>query len=166
MAQLHPQGLLAAYLAPPVLASALQLTPATAYPRGPLAYAWSAVVYAVCVPGIFALTLILYTAFFLRGDMLKLDLLTSLAPVVLMAVTLPLVKRKVSIRALPGIDRLSGLVMILAATFTTFIVLDRLRVMVVFHGSIWTMLALGVGLFLLFRFGWNRLTGSREPSPY
>ena len=154
----------AALAAPAVVAGGLQLTPALHHPRGPLALTWSTVVYAACVPGICAITLVLYMMLFQRHDLLKLDVLAVFGPVASMVATLGLAGRKVNIGDLPGVDRLGGMLMMLGATFLMLFFLDRTRILVMFHGSIWTLLGIGVVLFIVFKLGMSRVFGRRDPA--
>ena len=73
----NPQALGALLGAPCAAALALQAAPATDWPRGPLAYVWSAIVYAASVPGIFAAVTLFYAGFVLRQNLLELDLLVA-----------------------------------------------------------------------------------------
>ena len=84
-------------------------------------------VYASCVPGIFALTLLIYLFLFERQSVFALDLVTQLAPVVAMTATLLLVRRNVDLDYVPGFDRLSGLLASIAGVFFLMYVAERFR---------------------------------------
>lgn len=161
----NPQALGALLGAPCAAALALQAAPATDWPRGPLAYVWSAIVYAASVPGIMAIVTLLYLGLGLHKNVLETDLLLAFGPIVAMVAVLWLVGRKVPISALPGVDRLGGMLLMLAATFAMLFMLDRTRIMVLFHGGIGSLLLIGLGLFVVFKFGFNRLFGRRPPAP-
>lgn len=163
LASANPQILAAALGGPVVAALALQVTPALTRPRGSLATLWSLVVYAACVPGICAVTVLLYLLLFDRRDLMNLDVLAVFGPIAAMIATLGLAGRKADIGSLPGVDRLGGMLMMLGATFLMIFFLDRTRILVMFHGSIWSLLAIGVALFLVFRFGMLKVFGRREP---
>ena len=165
LASANPQLMATLLAAPAGGALALQLTPPLHHPRGPLAVAWSTVVYAACIPGICAITAILYMVLFARTDLMKLDVLALFGPIVAMVATLGLAGRKVDIGALPGVDRLGGMLMMLGATFLMLFFLDRTRILVMFHGSIWTLLGIGLVLFLVFKFGMSRVFGPRRRDP-
>lgn len=162
LASAQPGLLAALFAAPAGGALALQLTPTLHHPRGPLAVAWSTLIYAASVPGICAITAILYMMLFQRADLMKLDVLATFGPIAGMIATLGLAGRKVHIGGLPGIDRLGGMLMMLGATFLMIFFLDRTRILVMFHGSIWTLLGIGVVLFIVFKFGMSRVFGSRS----
>lgn len=163
LASANPQILGAVLGAPVVAALALQATPPLVRPRGSLATVWSAVVYAACVPGICAITALLFTVLFDRRNVMHLDVLAIFGPIAAMVATLGLAGRKADIGSLPGVDRLGGMLLMLGATFLMIFFLDRTRILVMFHGSIWTLLGLAVVLFLVFRFGMLKVFGRREP---
>jgi hypothetical protein len=79
-----------------------------------------------------------------------------------MVTTLGLVGRNVDFRALPGFDRLSGLVLMLAATFATVILVSKTNFVVLFHGSFWNLVLLAVGVFLMLKYG-THLMFRRKP---
>ena len=162
LAGANPQILAAALGWPVVAATALQATPALGRHRGGLATLWSVVVYGACVPGICAVTVLLYLLLFDRRDLMNLDVLAVFGPIAAMVATLGLAGRKADIGALPGVDRLGGMLLMLGATFLMIFFLDRTRILVMFHGSIWTLLAIAVVLFLVFKFGMSRVFGRRE----
>jgi len=156
-----PWTVAAVLIAPLLIAAATRLLHGR--DRGGLApwrYLYSVVIYAVCLPGMFAAVLSGYTLFFIRENLLDQNLLVYFAPIVSMVVTLILVARWVRLDQVPGFDRLSGLMVVLGVTFLILFLLDRLRIWVLFGGSIFMMLALGIGLFLLLKWGMERMTGS------
>ena len=163
LASANPQILGAALGAPVAAALALQAAPALTRHRGPLATLWSLVVYAACVPGICAVTALLFMLLFDRRDVMNLDVLAIFGPIAAMVATLGLAGRKADVGALPGVDRLGGMLMMLGATFLMIFFLDRTRILVMFHGSIWSLLGIAVVLFLVFKFGMSRVFGRREP---
>lgn len=150
--------------APAVAATALQLTPPLHHPRGGIAVLWSAVVYAACVPGIFAVVALIYMAAFMRTNLMNIDLLAVFGPIASMIATLGLAGRKVNIGDLPGVDRLGGMLMMLGATFMVVFLLERTRIVVLFHGSVWTLLFLCAVLFIVFKVGMSRVFGRRDPA--
>lgn len=157
----HPGGLAMALGGPVLVALALQLGPQDPRGNSLWAYAWSLVVYLSSVPGMLAAAVLLYSVALPRHDLLKLDLLTTALPVLGMVATLSLAHRKVRLGELPGVDRLGGFLMLLAVTMVSLIAIDRLRIAMVFHGSFWQFLGLGVGLFVAFKLGLAKLFGKR-----
>ncbi len=164
LASANPAIVGAVLAAPVVTATALQLTPALDQPRGGLAALWSAVIYAACIPGIFAAVALVYMAAFMRSNLMNLDVLAVFGPIAAMIATIGLAGRKVCIGDLPGVDRLGGLLMMLGATFMVVFLLERTRIVVLFHGSVWTLLFLCFVLFIVFKIGLGRVFGRRDPA--
>lgn len=119
----------------------------------PWRYVYAVLVYAACVPGVLATLLTAYTVLFLRGSLLQVNVAVYFAPIVAMAATLAIVHRNVDLDDVPGFDRLSGLILMIAASFAVVFVLSRLFFGVIFFGSIPWLIALTVFVFALIKWG-------------
>jgi hypothetical protein len=155
-------GLLAAR--PLVTAAALALAPLLALmlpllhtrgaaTAGPYKHFYAALVYLACIPGTAAAVLTAYALFFTQENLLDADWVVYLLPIVLMGATLALIRRVVSFDALPGFDRLQGLLALLAATFILVLALSRTRIWIVFGGSLGMAVVLAGALFALLKWG-------------
>ncbi len=80
-------------------------------------YAYSVLIYAVCIPGIISLLLCLYGLFMLRQNMLQVDVLIYFLPIIAMIATLWIIKRKIGFEYIPGFKRLSSLFILIAISF-------------------------------------------------
>jgi hypothetical protein len=94
----------------------------------PWRYLYSTLVYLTCIPGIFAITLILYFFLFEKHSILDINIFTQVLPVVSMIVTLALIRRNVSLDLVPGFGKLRGLLMVMFAVFAILWILDRTRI--------------------------------------
>ncbi|MFH0821821.1 MAG: hypothetical protein V2B18_03660 [Pseudomonadota bacterium] len=127
----------------------------------PWRYLYSWIVYSACVPGMLSAVLTGYVLFFTRQNLLDVDPVIYFLPIISMTVTLILVSRSVSFEEIPGFDRLSGLMVVLAITFVSALALHKTRIWLVFSDSAATLAAMVVGLFLLLKWGTNRLFGTK-----
>ena len=154
----HP-WLVLGYLALPPLAS--WLLGMVKYPRSGTKHLWdyvySVLIYLATIPGVFSATLLGYSLFFIRQNLLNVNLLLYVGPVISMITTLVLCQRKVAMSRLPGFDRLSGLVLILALTFVVLLVLYKTRIIVGFFGSLESLIVLGIVMFLAFEYAAKKL---------
>jgi hypothetical protein len=130
--------------------------------RSPWKYGYSLVIYTACLPGIFAAVLTAYSLLLARENLLDLNLLVSIAPIVSMVLTLAVTSRWVRFAEVPGFDRISGLMGALGITFVILLILDRLRIWVLFGGSILALLVFGVVLFLLLKWSLGRMIGAPD----
>jgi hypothetical protein len=121
--------------------------------RAPWRHLYGVLVYVACVPGIGAAVLTAYTLFFTRESLLDKDLLVYVVPVVSMGVTLPLIRRNVSFDDVPGFDRLSGLMVLIALTFAVVLAIRKTFIGILFGASLTTLLAIGAGVFALLKWG-------------
>ncbi len=127
----------------------------------PWRYLYSALIYLVAVPGIFALTLNIYLFLFERGhDILDSDLITQVLPIVSMILTLGIIRQGVDLDYIPGFDKLSGLLMIIFAALAIMWFIDRLRIVAFMRLPAGAVICIFVALLILIRYGWGKAFGS------
>ena len=85
--------------------------------------------------------------------MRAVNVVVYFAPILAMIATLAIIRRSVDLDGIPGFDRLSGLIVLLALSFATVFVLSRLFVGVFFFGTLAALAAIAVIVFALFRWG-------------
>ena len=123
--------------------------------------AYAFIVYAVCVPGMFAAVVLGYALFFTSENLLDVNALVYILPVVSMGLTLALVGRNVRFERIPGFGRLGGLMLILGLTFGMVLALHKTRIWLVFGGSMGNLLLALLGAFILFKVGAHLLFGRK-----
>lgn len=139
---------------------ALFLRPIHGPSRGqhsPWKYLYTFFTYASCLPGMFSVVLTAYTFFFLRANLLAVDLLVYFLPIASMIATLLIIRSSVDFRDIPGFDRLSGLMLVIGASFAVAFILDRFRIIALFRGSLLSFVAIAAIAFALFKFGGRML---------
>ena len=118
----------------------------------PWKYLYAALIYLACVPGIFAITLSIYLFLFERFDVMDTNIYTQILPIVSMFLTLAIVKRNVSLDAIPGFEKLSGLMLLIAIIMTGMWILDRTHIIsITYIPFIWVIVLLAV-VFITARF--------------
>jgi len=120
-------------------------------------YLLSVLIYAVSLPGILSVTLVFYSMFFVKINMLQVSLLVYFVPIVSMITTFVAISRKVSFGRLPGFGRLWSLMVLLAIIYFSILLLYRLRIHFVFLGSIKHLLIIGVVIFVAIKIVTNKL---------
>lgn len=160
-----PFTVLLIFLFPPLYALLLKLlhSPAKST-QAPWKYLYAILVYLTCIPGLSMSVLTAYQLFVQKVNLLSLDLVVYLLPITSMVITLLLIRSQISFKDIPGFNRLSGLMLMLAAAFGIVFILDRLRLLVIFHGSILWLLGLAALLFILMKLGLKALRGRRHHS--
>ncbi len=159
----HPVALLLAFVAPPVIAwLAGQSHGQEQGKLSPWKYLYSVLVYLVCVPGMFAGVITAYTLFFSHENLLDANLLVYFLPIASMVATLVLIRKNVSFDDVPGFDRLSGLMVMVACSFGIALAIERTRIFLFFGGSIAALLALAAGVFALLKWGTYMLFRRRD----
>ena len=130
--------------------------------RTPHKYVYSFFVYLCSIPGIFAFIITVYSLFFLRTNLLAVNFIIYFLPIISMIVTLIFVSKSVDLNFIPGFDRLFGLFILIGVTFIITLVLMKLRVWVLFGGSIVTMFILFGFLFLLLKWAAHTIFRSKS----
>jgi len=157
-----PLPIILYFLAIPILAVLLNwITKEEAY-KSPWNYIYSTLVFGVCVPGTFSVVLCVYSMFFSPQSMLNVNALVYFLPIVSMIATVMIVTRNVQMKAVPGFDKLSGLVMLLAVTFVLILLIQKMRIFTIFFGSIWHLAGLFLILFVAMRIAWVRFMSSSD----
>ena len=102
-----------------------------------------------------------YALFFTSENLLDVNALVYILPVVSMGLTLALVGRNVRFERIPGFGRLGGLMLILGLTFGMVLALHKTRIWLVFGGSMGNLLLALLGAFILFKVGAHLLFGRK-----
>lgn len=124
---------------------------------GNLKYFMSFLVYAVAIPGILAILLLLYQLLMLRASLLNVSIIAYFVPIVAMIGTLLLLNRKVKLEKLPGFQRLSGLAILIAIAFIIIFILQRTYFGVLILGSFAQVLLVFGVLLVILRIGAKKL---------
>ncbi len=125
---------------------------------------YSVLIYAVCVPGIFAVTLSVYFFLFERKSIMQTDLYTQVLPIVSMVATLLIIRKNVDFDYIPGFDKISGLITMIAATLGIMWFIDRTHIYAITYLRFEVVLLIFFALLLLVRFGWSKIFSSARKS--
>jgi hypothetical protein len=125
--------------------------------QAPWNYLYAALIFAACIPGIFAITLSVYFFLFERGSIKQVNMLTQVLPILSMFLTLGIVRRNVSYNQIPGFDRISSLMFMIGAIIILMYLLDRTRIFAFVHLPVQYLLFIIVGLLLVIRYGMKQV---------
>jgi hypothetical protein len=125
----------------------------------PWKYLYSFIIYLVCVPGIFVLMFNVYLFLFERQSIWNIDLYTQVLPVLVMAITLIIIKRFVSLDDVPGFEKLGGLLVMITAILMMMWFVDKTRIFVFTYMPFSQVVLIMVALLVIVRFAWKRIAG-------
>lgn len=125
--------------------------------KQPIPYLYTGLIYAVAIPGILAFILTLYSFFFLKQNLLQLDLFSYFAPIVFMIGTLLVIHKTIPLSKIPGFGKLSGVFTIIMITFLITYVLQKMFFGVFFIGRFQYLIALFLVLLFVVRLAWNKI---------
>ena len=126
--------------------------------RSPVTYLYSVLVYAVTIPGLLALIITVYSFFFLRTNLLEINVLAYFVPVITMVIVLLIINKTVPMHLIPGFDKLSGLFVIIVITFIITYILQRMFFGVFFVGKMQYLLLFFLALLFVLRIAWKKIT--------
>jgi len=141
----------------PILAAIIGLLVDEKVHLDPWRYIYMILLYMICVPGIFAVTLLVYSFLFEHISIYDIDLITHVLPVISMVVTILVVKKYISLDDIPGFGKLTGLIMMIFTVLIIMWAIDRLRLVAFIYLPIQYVLLILVALLLVFRLGLKRL---------
>lgn len=120
-------------------------------------YIYAVLVYAVCIPGVFAVTLNIYLFLFERQSIWQANIILQYLPILSMAISLILIKNKIPFKLIPGFGKISGFLTLIAALIGVMWFFDRIR-LVAFTYVPFSVILIGFILTLLaIRFAWSKL---------
>ncbi|GAB3699348.1 hypothetical protein GCM10027592_25330 [Spirosoma flavus] len=120
-------------------------------------YVYATLVYLACIPGVFAVTLNIYLFLFERQSVWEMNLGLQVLPILTMAGTLLLIRRKMPFRYIPGFGKLSGFLTLIAAVMGILWFIDRTRIYAITYVPFTYILVGFVALLLIIRFAWSRI---------
>ena len=123
----------------------------------PWKFFYSVLVFAACVPGVFSVGLSVYHFLFERGSIMNTNILTQVLPVLSMALTISIVRRNVPLSYVPGSERISSLMTLIAAVLVLMYIIDRTRLFIFINMPIGAFLLILIGLLLLVRFASKKI---------
>ena len=153
----HPGLLLGYFLGIPLLALLAGLFSKGEGHLSPWKYFYSALIYLVCVPGIFAVTLSIYFFLFERRSILDTNLYTQVLPVLSMAATLLIIRRQVSLDLIPGFDKISGLILIIGTMMSLMWILDKTHIYSFTFMPFYVVILILLAGFIVIRMGIKRM---------
>jgi hypothetical protein len=128
----------------------------------PWKYLYSGLIYLVSIPGLFALTLLFYLFLFERVNVMELDIVLHILPIVSMIATILIIQKKVSLDLIPGFDKITGFLTVITVVLIVLWVLDRTRLWVVTFLPLPFALLIFAVLLVLFLWGWRRISGGNR----
>ncbi len=120
-------------------------------------WVFSALLFLSVMPGIFSLTLNIYSFLFEKQSILDLNLYTQVMPIVSMFFCLYLIKSTLPFAYIPGFEKLSLIFMLIFGLMAVMWIIDRTHILVI---SIIPISYIFVGFLLLIlflRYGLGRL---------
>ena len=123
----------------------------------PWKYLYSVLMYLACVPGIFAITLNVYTFLFERKSVMDLNIYSQILPILVMILTLAIIRKNIKFEQIPGFDKLGGLLIVIGGVITAMWFLDKTHIVVFSYMPVYMVFVILIVMFILIRFGAKKL---------
>jgi hypothetical protein len=121
-------------------------------------YLLAVVIYLAVIPGVGMTVVLLYMVFFVRLNLLQeMHLVLHLLPIVSMLATLWAAARLVPFTAIPGFDRLQGLLLLVGVSFAALLFVHKTFIGILFFAKFEYLLLLLGGFLVLWRLGLARV---------
>ena len=141
----------------PVLAAIIGFIGGTKDNLSPWKYFYTAILYLVSVPGIFAVGLNIYLFLFERQPIMQTDLLLQVLPIISMIVTVLIIRNNVLLEYVPGFNKISGLWFILFTTMFLMWLMEKIHIVVFSFMPFQYLLGVFVLVFAGMYWGWLKL---------
>lgn len=125
----------------------------------PWKYLFSVLIYGVCIPGIFAVTLSVYLFLFERRSIMDTNVYTQILPILSMIATIILIRKQVDLDLVPGFGKLSGLITILSVLIILMWIIDKTHIYSITFMPFYVVVLILVVGYLLIRFGFRKMVG-------
>ena|SRR5689334_13170448 len=155
----NPGLLLAYFIGIPLIALLALLFAKDQGHLSPWKYLYAVLVYLVCLPGIFAITLSVYLFLFERRSIMDTNMFTQVLPILSMIFTIILIKKSVNLDLVPGFGKLSGLITVIGVLMILMWIIDKTHIYSITFMPFWVVVLILVAGFLLIRTGYRRITG-------
>jgi hypothetical protein len=123
----------------------------------PWNYLYSTLVFLACIPGILAVTLDVYFFLFERGRILDTNIYTQILPIISMVATLLIVRQNADFAYIPGFDKLSALMSIIACVMICMIIIDKTRFIVFTNLPFQYVILAFFVLYIVIRMSWSKI---------
>lgn len=153
----HPAYTITYLVAIPSVAGILGILLEDKGGRDPWRYFYMFLLYLIAIPGIFALTLLIYTFLFEQRSIYDIDLITHVLPILSMVVTIWLIRRSVNLDLIPGFGKLTGLIMMITTVLVLLWILDKTRIVLFTYLPFIYVLLILIALLVIFRFGLKKM---------
>jgi hypothetical protein len=145
------------FLAVPIVCAILWLlfnTQETAYK---IRYVFSVICFASFIPGLFALTLNIYTFLFERQSVWDMNLVSQVLPVISMVLSFLIIKKTLEFEYIPGFEKITSLSAIVFVVMGVLWFIDRTRIFA-FVNLPFSAIVIGfVALIIFVKYGFSRL---------
>ncbi len=152
-----PSIILFYFIAIPAIAFLMYMWVKEEGDKAPWTYIYSLLIYLVCIPGIFAITLSAYLFLFERKSIFDTDVYLQILPLLSMVITLWIIKLNVEFKSIPGFGRISSLMLVITVVMSLLWILEKTHIFAITFVPFQYVIILMLGIFAAIFFGSKRV---------
>ncbi len=153
----NPNYILIYFIGIPILAGITGMLGDDKCNRSPWKEFFMIIIFAVMIPGLFALFFNLYMFLFENNSILNYDIFIQILPVISMIATILIIRKYVSFNEIPGFDKISGLIIVISGLIFFLWVVDRFRIIAFTYMPIQYFLIIFILLIIAINWGLKKL---------
>lgn len=123
----------------------------------PWNWLYAIIIYLVCIPGIFAVTLSIYFFLFEKRSIMDTELLLQVLPIAMMFIIVYIIRKNVDLKFIPGFEKLSSLMIIIAVLLSLMWIVDRTQLYAISFVPFYYVLIVLIGGIFAMRMAFRRI---------
>jgi hypothetical protein len=123
----------------------------------PWNWIFAVIIYLVCIPGIFAITLSIYFFLFEKRSIMDTELLLQVLPIIMMFIILYIISKSMNFKYIPGFDKISSLIVIIGVILCLMWVLDRTQLYAISFVPFYYVLIMLIGAIFALRIATKKM---------
>jgi len=125
--------------------------------ESPWKFLYTGLIYLACIPGVFSITLSIYSFMFERRPILETNIYTQILPVISMFATLFIIQKNVNLGSIPGFGKVKGLMMMLLGLFSIMWFLEKMHIIAITVIPVGGFALLLIGILAIIGFGFSKI---------
>jgi hypothetical protein len=123
----------------------------------PWNWLYAVIIYLVCIPGIFAVTLSVYFFLFEKRSIMDTELLLQVLPIAMMFIIVYIIRKNVDLKFIPGFEKLSSLMIIIGVILSLMWILDRTQLYAISFVPFYYVLIILIGGIFAMRMAFRKI---------
>lgn len=125
--------------------------------KSPINYLYTTLIYLIAIPGILAIILLVYNFFYLKSNLMQLEVLTYYLPILAMLILFIIINKTIPLKYIPGFNKISGLFAVIFISFLFTYLIQKVFIGIFFIGSITQLFGIFIVMLIVLKIGWDKV---------